>query len=114
MGSTLLEQLREYWRTERPARYLFPGTQSEKPCQINTVRQELRIAKRIAGIEKPCTTHTLRHSYATHCLEAGMKVGAIQQMLGHASLETTATYTHVTASTRGTGEPFPDLLDEDL
>jgi len=114
LGSTLLKELREYWRTERPARYLFPGTRPDKPCQIDTVRQELRIAKRIAGIEKPCTTHTLRHSYATHCLEAGMKVGAIQQILGHASLETTATYTHVTSATGGAGEPFPDLLDEEL
>ena len=114
LGTTLLSELRDYWRTTRPASYLFPGTRPDKPCHISTVRRELRIAKRIAGIEKPCTTHILRHSYATHCLQAGMKVGAIQQILGHASLETTATYTHVTASTSGAGEPFPDLLDEDL
>ena len=114
LGNTLLSQLRDYWRTERPTRYLFPGTQGDKPCQVGTVRQELRIARRIAGIETPCTTHTLRHSYATHCLEAGTKVGTIQQLLGHASLETTATYTHVTACTRGAAEPFPDLLDESL
>ena len=114
LGTTLLSQLRDYWRAERPTSYLFPGTHVDKPCQIDTVRQELRIAKRIAGIDKSCTTHTLRHSYATHCLEAGMKVGTIQQILGHASLETTATYTHVTAGTTGAAGAFPDLLDEDL
>ena len=114
LGTTLLSQLREYWCVERPASDLFPGSDADKPCSIGIVRCELRIAKRIAGIEKPATTHTLRHSYATHCLQAGMKVGTIQQILGHASLETTATYTHVTASTRGAGEPFPDLLDETL
>ena len=113
LGTTLLNQLRDYWRTERPASFLFPGSQADKPWNVAAVRQEFRQAKRIAGIETPCTTHTLRHSYATHCLQAGMDVGMIQQILGHASLETTATYTHVTASTTGAGDTFPDLLAED-
>jgi integrase/recombinase XerD len=56
----------------------------------------------------------LRHSYATHCLGAGMEVTAIQQILGHRSLETTATYTHVAESTTGASNAYPDLLDEDL
>jgi site-specific recombinase XerD len=114
LGTTLLDQLRDYWRRERPSSLLFPGSQTDKPWSVMLVRQSLREAKRIAGIEKPCTTHTLRHSYATHCLQAGMKVGMIQQMLGHASLETTATYTHVTTSIPGAGDTFPDLLDENL
>lgn len=113
LGSTLLSQLRDYWRAERPSSFLFPGSQADKPWSVTLVRQALREAKRVAGIDKPCTTHTLRHSYATHCLQAGMDVGAIQQMLGHASLETTATYTHVTEGTRGAGDTFPDLLAED-
>lgn len=114
LGSSLLSQLRDYWRVERPSSFLFPGSQADKPWNITSVRQSLREAKRVAGIEIPCTTHTLRHSYATHCLQAGMEVAAIQQILGHASLETTATYTHVTEGTRGAGESFPDLLDENL
>lgn len=113
LGETLLAGLRDYWRQERPSHFLFPSPQADKPWSVSAVRQELRIAVRIAGIEKACTTHTLRHSYATHCLHAGMKVGVIQQILGHASLETTATYTHVTDGTNGAAEPFPDLLVED-
>ena len=114
LGATLLEALREYWRAERPAVFLFPGSQADKPVSLAAVREEFRLAQRIAGIETPCTTHTLRHSYASHCLAAGMEVSAIQQILGHASLETTATYTHVTAGTTGAADTFPDLLDEGL
>ncbi len=113
LGATLLDQLRDYWRAERPSSFLFPGSQADKPWNVTNVRQEFRLAQRIAGIEKTCTTHTLRHSYATHCLQAGMKVGTIQQILGHANLETTATYTHVTGGTMGAGSTFPDLLAEE-
>jgi integrase/recombinase XerD len=114
LGATLLDELRGYWRAERPSIFLFPGSQADKPVNIAAVRQEFRLAKRIAGIENSCTTHVLRHSYATHCLQAGMDVAVIQRILGHASLETTATYTHVTASTTGAGDTFPDLLVEHL
>jgi site-specific recombinase XerD len=114
LGTTLLEQLRDYWRAERPARFLFPGSQADKPWNVAAVREEFRLAKRIAGIETPCTTHVLRHSYASHCLGAGMEVSVIQQILGHRSLETTATYTHVAAGTTGAADTFPDLLDENL
>jgi site-specific recombinase XerD len=114
LGAALLDQLRSYWRAERPSLFLFPGRQADKPVNIATVRQEFRLAKRIAGIVKPCTTHVLRHSYATHCLQAGMDVDVIQQVLGHASVETTATYTHVTTGATGAEGAFPDLLDEDL
>ena len=113
LGETLLAQLRDYWRHERPSSFLFPGSQADKSWNVTDVRQEFRIALRIAGIEKTCTTHTLRHSYATHCLQAGMQIGTIQQILGHANLETTATYTHVTDGIMGAGEPFPDLLAEE-
>jgi integrase/recombinase XerD len=113
LGEKLLEQLRDYWRMDKPSRFLFPGSQVDKPWNVSSVRQEFRLAVRMAGIEKACTTHTLRHSYASHCLQAGMRIGTIQQVLGHASLETTATYTHVTDGITSAEEPFPDLLAED-
>ena len=113
LGENLLEQLRDYWRTHKPTSFLFPGNAPDKPWHLTAVRQEFRLAQRIAGIDRPCTTHTLRHSYASHCLQAGVKVGTIQQILGHANLETTATYTHVISGTTGTGDTFPDLLAED-
>ena len=113
LGTRLLDQLRDYWRAERPTSFLFPGSQANKRWNIARVREEFRLARRIAGIDVPCTTHCLRHSYASHCLHAGMPVGTIQQILGHASLETTATYTHVTEATTRAGVNFPDLLAED-
>ena len=113
LGTTLREQLRDYWRAERPVSFLFPGSQADKPWNVSNVREEFRIAHRIAGIETLCITHALRHSYATHCLQAGMDIRTLQQILGHASLETTATYTHVTEATTRAGDNFPDLLAED-
>ena len=113
LGENLLEHQRDYWRTYKPSRFLFPGSRDDKRSNPSGVRQEFRLAVRIAGIDKACTTHTLRHSYASHCLAAGVKIGTIQQILGHANFETTAIYTHVTSDINGTEEPFPDLLAED-
>jgi integrase/recombinase XerD len=113
LAATLLQQLRHYWKQERPADLLFPGRQASTPLELKTVRQAFRQATQAAGIQKPCTTHTLRHSYATHCLEAGTDLRTIQQILGHRSLETTAIYTHVTDRTTRAGDTFPDLLAED-
>ena len=113
LGEKLLGQLREYGRTTKPNRFLFPGSRPDKRWNVTGVRQEFRLALRIAGIDKHCTTHTLRHSYASHCLQAGMKIGTIQQSLGHANLETTATYTHVTGGITSAEASFPDLLAED-
>jgi site-specific recombinase XerD len=123
LGATLLQRLRDYWLAERPTSFLFPGSQADKRWNVAKVREEFRLALRIAGIDTGrvhgtrCTTHCLRHSYASHCQQAGVPVGTIQQILGHASLETTATYTHVSLDTAGTtraAHRFPDLLDEDL
>lgn len=77
------------------------------------MRHAFHRAREIAGIQSHCTTHILRHSYATHCLQAGMDLRTIQQALGHTSLETTAIYMHVTDRTTRAGDTFPDLLAED-
>ncbi len=104
----LLEELRAYWRLCRPRTWLFPGTKPDQPLSRGNVQRLFRrIAKR-AGINKPCSMHTLRHSYATHLLEAGVDVLTLKALLGHRSLQTTAHYLHVsTQRLRQT----PSLLD---
>ena len=104
----LLEELRSYWRTHRPTTWLFPGASADGTlCGVSLQRQCQRAARR-AGIAKRCTPHTLRHSYATHLLEAGVDVLTLQAILGHRDLRTTAHYVHVdTRRLRQT----PSLLD---
>jgi site-specific recombinase XerD len=107
LSEKLLSILREYWRHVRPRDWLFPGRDRDRPISPRSVQRVCLRARRQAGINKKVTVHTLRHSYATHLLDAGTDVRTIQLLLGHASLRTTALYTHV--STRGvlsTKSPF--------
>lgn len=67
----LLEALRGYWVSYRPTIYLFPGQDPQKPMVSATIQRALKAARRRAQIQKPATPHTLRHSYATHLMEAG-------------------------------------------
>jgi site-specific recombinase XerD len=106
----LLELLREYWREARPAGWLFPGQQKITPLSSRQLNRAFNTAKRMAGIGKPATLHTLRHSFATHLLEANTDVRVIQVLLGHAKLTTTERYTHVATRTiRDTVSPFEML-----
>ena len=95
LAETLLSELRVYWRQYRPADLLFPGQNSDKALTRDSVRRVLQKARAKAGIEKPASAHTLRHSFATHLLEAGTNIRVIQRLLGHASLQSTQIYTHV-------------------
>jgi integrase/recombinase XerD len=99
LSPTLLETLREYWRWRKPKLYLFPtrarGLPVEKPISDKTVWIACSEAARRAGISKRVTPHTLRHSWATHLLEAGTDLRTIQVLLGHGDLETTAQYLHL-------------------
>ncbi len=99
LSPALLEILREYWRWRKPRLYLFPTRtcrrRLDQPISDKTVWIACSEAARQAGISKRVTPHTLRHSWATHLLEAGTDLRTIQVLLGHGDLETTAQYLHL-------------------
>ena len=99
LSSKLLETLREYWRWMKPKTWLFPGMadgwRADKPITPKVVWDACQSAAQRAGIEKRVSAHLLRHSYATHLLEAGADLRSIQLLLGHVELRHTALYLHL-------------------
>jgi site-specific recombinase XerD len=99
-----LKMLRQFWRTHRHPVWLFPSPAGStlypamaiRPIHVSSVQKAFRSALRESGIQKKASVHTLRHSYATHLLEAGVSLRVIQAYLGHSSPKTTAIYTHLT------------------
>ncbi len=111
LSPRLLELLRQYWKAARPKTWLFPGLDPDRPISAAAVMKACRQARRASGLEKHVTVHALRHSFATHLLEAGTDLRTIQILLGHQSPRTTAVYTHVSPEAlRATASP-PDRLD---
>ena len=110
LSPKLLTLLREYWKAVRPTDWLFPGRTPDRPIGAHTLQDVCLRARRDSGLGKKVTTHTLRHSFATHLLEAGTDIRTIQLLLGLRSLRTTARYTHVSATTvAATISPFDSL-----
>jgi integrase/recombinase XerD len=99
LSPVLLETLREYWRWMRPKTYLFPGTEkgwrADRPITAKMIWAAAEYAAKKAGIKKHVSPHILRHSYATHQLEAGMDLKTLQVLLGHDDLATTSRYLHL-------------------
>lgn len=108
LSARLLAELRDYWRRFRPVPWLFGNARQQGPICAGTVQRQLQRTRARAGVTKPATMHTLRHSYATHMLEAGVDVTTLQKILGHRHLATTARYLHL----RGDHlRHLPSLLD---
>jgi integrase/recombinase XerD len=93
-----VETLRLYRDAYPTHLWLFPGSRPDRHLTARSVQRVVKAAARSAEIEKDVTTHTLRHSFATHLLEAGTNLRVIQEVLGHRSPRTTQVYTHVARS----------------
>jgi site-specific recombinase XerD len=113
IAAGMIEELRHWWRTHQNPKFLFPSpgrgwadrtlslsqslARSTAPMSVSSVQMAYRLARAASAVNSASTTHSLRHSYATHLLEEGVSLRQISQYLGHESLETTVIYTHLTA-----------------
>ena len=119
LPADILEMLRKWWQ-ERPTRqdkdvslperWLFPGYKPSRPLTTRQFARLFHATATAAGIRKPVTLHSLRHSFATHLLERGTDIRIIQTLLGHHKLETTARYARVaTGMIAAVESPLDDL-----
>lgn len=110
LSAKILEMLREYYKSYKPKTWLFEGQQGNEPYDARSLSNVLKQALAKTTIKKPVSLHWLRHSYATHLLEAGTDLRYIQEILGHSSSRTTEIYTHVsTQSVQKIISPFETL-----
>jgi integrase/recombinase XerD len=110
LSPKLLETLRSYFRAVRPKGWLFEGDIAGQPINRSSVELACQKARRLSGIRKPITPHSMRHGFAVHLLESGTDVRTIQLLLGHRSLATTARYLRIaTSKVCSTSSPL-DLL----
>ena len=110
LSPRLLEELRAYWRIYRPTIWLFPNRDGSRPLDATSAQKLYYAAKERAGITRGHGIHCLRHSFATHLLEAGVNLPTIQRLMGHTSLATTARYLHVTSQHLASVSSPLDLL----
>ena len=95
LSKTTLECLRQYWRKYRPTEWLFEGQKKDEHITVHSIQLMFYAARKRAGLTKPASVHTLRHSFATHLIEAGTSLHHVQLLLGHRSPTTTTVYLHV-------------------
>ena len=116
-----LELLREQWKSHRNQTWIFPSagpSGNDMPYATNSISKSsvqvaFRKALKAAGLSKKATVHTLRHSWATHLLEAGVNLRLIQAWLGHSSPATTSIYTHLTEKAKAAAiKSINELMDD--
>ncbi len=110
LSPRLLAELRNYWKDVRSPNWLFPGKTFDAPLSSTTIQKACKAAVQKAGIRKAVTPHTLRHSYATGLLEAGVDLLTIGRLLGHSSFSATMIYLHVRRTHMGAAPSPIDWL----
>lgn len=95
LSTKVLGELREYFIACKPKVYLFNGQRKGEPMSKGLLRHILNEAKKYSGIRKDFCLHSLRHSFATHCLEDGVPLTTLQALMGHSTIQTTMIYLHV-------------------
>ena len=125
LAPAMVAQLRAWWKTHRHPQWLFPGPtcawrERAQPAEaaaraathlsVSAGQNTFRRARASSGLPAEATVHTLRHCYATHLLEEGVSLRLLSQDLGHASLETTLLYTHLTPLNEARTRAALDLL----
>ena len=110
----ILDDLGRLWRTHRNPRWLFPNRRGDAPLDNSVLWKTFAAAAAAAGIQHKVTPHALRHSYATRLLESGIDIRVVQILLGHASITSTAIYTHLTTPLRASLHSLLDRLMTDL
>jgi site-specific recombinase XerD len=117
LAERLLQELRHYFKTCQPQIYLFPSSYNHRknqPLTYPSIRNIYEKARKKAGVKKGVGIHTLRHSFATHLLEAGYDIRRIQVLMGHRRLSTTMIYLHVSRKTLSKIPSPLDLFDPKL
>jgi integrase/recombinase XerD len=95
LSKTNLDILREYWKKYRPSDFLFVGRYGKGHITVRSIQRIFDQSSEKAGVKKDASVHTLRHSFATHLLEAGTDICYIQRLLGHSNINTTTVYLHL-------------------